>query len=184
MAYTPVIFDPLPVGRYSDRTSVPVTQTGQAAILDANFSKLSNELASLPAHSSINVRTVSGSIIAGWTFDGNWHTFAAWAPLVTFQVPECSAVLATIGARVGRTAGGFWVAGTPWGSAFTTTQSNGDLRIFIGSPTGAATSSHLWIVGRDITIGGTITLTPQYMLPGAANSTALNYGELSMTALG
>lgn len=188
MAYTPVTFDPLPVGHYSDRTNIPAAQTPQALALDANFAKLNTELGKLPAYLATVGRTVSTSVLSGLDADGDYHTFSAsvW-PALSFTVPACTGVQATLSTRAAnaKTTAGIWVSATASGSAFKLTQPGSALRVFIKPNFGAMSTVHLWLVGTDLSIGGVITLTPHYMVPTqAAGGTEVGYGELVLTAVG
>jgi hypothetical protein len=188
MAYTPVTFDPLPVGRPTDRANIPAAQTPQALVLDGNFAKVNTALAGLPPYMATVGRTVSLSITSGLTADGNFHTIAAslW-PALTFSVPACAGVLATLGTRALNTKAttGIWISASATGSAFKLVQSSAALRVFVQPNTGAHSTTHLWLTGTDIVVGGVITLTPQFMIPvQAAGGTSVEYGELTLTAVG
>jgi hypothetical protein len=187
MPYSPVTFAALPVQRYSERTVMPNAQTPQALTLDANFDHLNAELAQLPTAGAVIGRTISQEITTGYS-DGAWTNFGSgdW-PRLVFTVPECTAVIGTVGCRAAVPATGsygIWIAAAATGNAFVATNTQSALRMYVRPGTGGHSATHVWLSGADIRVGGTIVLQPQYLLDTASTKgITVAYGLLGLTAV-
>lgn len=168
MPYTPVTFAVLPVPKPSDRANPPAGQQAQATVLDANFGLLNTELAKQGSSSAFAYRQPCNGALTGQANFGSlgvWNAFGStfWAAL-SFTVPECAALLVTIGAnlynRTSSTAQ-MWariVASGPGARAAV------EARVATRAAGGQFSATAIWLPGVDINIGAALTLSPQYYI--------------------
>jgi len=173
-----ISFDPTPYAAPTDPADAPASFQTVSDTTLANFEKINTWFAPLvPAF----VRSVQASLVGAWTADGAWHDFPAanWAP-VTLVIPEgCGGVLVGYGGYLdNRRPVGAWWALRPRISGATTWTPGPDPQfaeaILVENRT--LTCSRLLTIPADqLTVGGSIVVTPEYRWSGTTDGSTSNF---------
>jgi hypothetical protein len=186
MSFNPVAFATIPTQTYSDRFSPPAGQQLQAGPMDANFAALNTELRRQPTASSWVYRSYMVNAMTSGFAAGAWTDFpvATWAP-ISVTVPECTALHVAIGASGYNNHSGtsyLWVGAEVTGSAVRV--GGLLLRTRYSYDGGYWSSAKTWRIGTELSVGGVLTLSPQYLASlSSAGHIGASRGMISIMAL-